>query len=229
MVIFLAPFIVDIRSAYFLELNESKKDQATSSEGSKNLVWRKLWEANIPTKIRIFGWKAMHHGLPMRTNLWRRGCVEDCICPMCGEKNETTSHALLSCPEAQEVWEKSPLRLTCQSAFEGTMLEWVQQISKNINEKVWWDLLWSLLWGIWLRRNAWLFEHRKIDTVEVIEKAVNLVHKYKRTMEDEPVLKGVPQGGEKIWRAPSSGRVKINSDVAVFGDGKLGFGGVARD
>lgn len=143
-----------VRSAYFLELTERKKEQATSSGGSNNVVWRKIWQANLPTKIRIFGWKAMHQGLPMRVALRRRGCVLDCICPMCGEENEIVSHALLRCPEAQRVWGQSLLRLSPPADFEGSMFEWVMQVSRNVNEDAWWDLLWSLMWGIWLRRNA---------------------------------------------------------------------------
>lgn len=218
-----------VRSAYFLELAERKRARATSSRETDNVVWCKLWQANLPTKIRIFAWKALHQGLPLRDNLRKRGWELDCRCPMCGETNETASHALISCTQAKRVWGLSPLRLTSPDDYGGTIMEWVTRVSRNVNEDIWWDILWSLMWGIWLRRNAWMFENRKVGSVEVMGKVVHLVHEYVAAMEEPSSQQNSDSGGPRTWKAPDHGLFKINSDVAVFGDGKLDFGGIVRD
>lgn len=66
----------------------------------------------------------------------------------------------------------------------GSLMEWVTQAARNVTKALWWDLLWSLMWGIWLRRNAWLFENRKVESWEVIERAVKLVQEYSNAMEE---------------------------------------------
>uniref|UniRef100_A0A803MN90 RNase H type-1 domain-containing protein n=1 Tax=Chenopodium quinoa TaxID=63459 RepID=A0A803MN90_CHEQI len=56
------------------------------------------------------------------------------------------------------------------------------------------------LWGIWLRRNAWVFEKKNVLEIDLIKKVVNVVGCY-----------------------------KVNSDAAFFLDGYVGLGGVMRD
>ena len=63
----------------------------------------------------------------------------------------------------------------------------------------------------------------------MIEKALNLVNEYKVAMKDMPAVKNAASGGQRIWRAPTTSVFKIDSDVAIFGDRKLGFGGIVRD
>lgn len=83
--------------------------------------------------------------------------------------------------------------------------------------------------GIWLRRNAWLFENQKMERWEVIEKAVKLVHEYKIAMEEMSPVQSTTSGGSRIWHAPESGVFKINSNATIFGDGKLDLGWIVRD
>ncbi|XP_048498228.1 uncharacterized protein LOC125496729 [Beta vulgaris subsp. vulgaris] len=44
----------------------------------------------------------------------------------------------------------------------------------------------------------------------------------------KPLLSDVAAGA-KVWEAPAMGSLKINSDAAMFDDGKVGIGGVVRD
>lgn len=91
-----------------MELSRRRCKQAsTSNDHAVAQVWRNLWQAQVPTKIRHFGWKALHHGLRMREYIFRRGCDVERTCPMCEEENETILHALVLCPETKIVWKFS--------------------------------------------------------------------------------------------------------------------------
>ena len=46
-------------------------------------VWRKLWQLNVPPKVRMFLWKACSNILPTRENLNRRRVQVDPMCGMC--------------------------------------------------------------------------------------------------------------------------------------------------
>ncbi|XP_057247591.1 uncharacterized protein LOC130589950 [Beta vulgaris subsp. vulgaris] len=218
-----------VRSAYYVELAQRKTNKATASTDVTKQVWKKLWSALVPNKVRHFGWKALHNGLPMRDNLSRRGCVVDNICPMCGSDVETPFHALVLCPSAQVVWKISPLRLVFKEGMGTSIMEWVACLILKYTDEAWWALFWSLLWGIWLARNSWVFENRKLDAMTVVERAQCRVGEFQEAQDNDKVASLVCRGGENRWKAPSDGWFKVNSDAAVFEDGTIGCGGIMRD
>lgn len=91
------------------------------------------------------------------------------------------------------------------------------------------DLFWSFLWGVWLRRNAWVFEQKRISVEDMARKAVSFVVEYKDSMESDPKLvqEGIPR--RNVWRKPDAGSYKLNTDATIFPDGKVGFGSIMRD
>lgn len=52
-----------------------------------------------------------------------------------------------------------------------------------ITEDIWWVLFWSILWEIWLKRNAWIFSKKKIGIIDVVCKVVGLVNNYENANE----------------------------------------------
>lgn len=95
-------------------------------------------------------------------------------------------------------------------------------------EKEWWDLFWSLLCEIWLKRNAWVFEGRKVEVVDVIMLA-GLAWGVCWCKCQSKLLSGVTSSSLKVLKAPNEGFVNVTSDVAVFEDGKVGLRRVMRD
>ncbi|XP_021761367.1 uncharacterized protein LOC110726204 [Chenopodium quinoa] len=93
----------------------------------------------------------------------------------------------------------------------------------------WWNLFWSLLWGIWLRRNAWIFENKKVVEFDVIKKAVSVVGEFEIALEASSVAAPTSAPTRQVWTPPSAGCYKVNSDAACFVDGYVGLGGVMRD
>lgn len=106
--------------------------------------------------------------------------------------------------------------------------EWCESLARPSREDPWWALFWNLLWGIWIRRNAWVFNQKRIDVKEVIDRASRVSLEYKDAHESmSESLKG--ERGSKRWQHPRAGSFKVNSDAAVFDNGQIGCGGVVRD
>jgi hypothetical protein len=63
--------IFSVRSAYRLGQTLQDIPQATASssnpDGERSL-WRKIWKANVPPKVRIFAWKLGRDALPTKKN-----------------------------------------------------------------------------------------------------------------------------------------------------------------
>lgn len=87
-----------------------------------------MWKAKVPTKIKSFGWRAVHNSLLVHANFVARGMVIDKIYPRCGEAKETVSHMLFKCEEAKRLWYISPLRLVISIIGKLSIMEWVSSL-----------------------------------------------------------------------------------------------------
>ena len=94
-----------IKSEYYIacSLVEAEETSESSSGDPKTPFWKKIWHLKIPSKIRIFVWRACMNGLPTRLNLSKRWVNISLICPICDQELETTTHALIQCELAKQV------------------------------------------------------------------------------------------------------------------------------
>lgn len=76
---------------------------------------------------------------------------------MCGEEAETILHALALCNDVKHLWQVSPLRIDIRATEDESLMDWVSNLRLVHDKEEWWDIFWSILWGVWLRRNAWVF------------------------------------------------------------------------
>jgi hypothetical protein len=70
------------------------------------MALRKLWKSDIPSKVKVFGWRLLLKKLPTRAALSRRGILDnqhDLRCVFCSLSIEDTTHLFFSCPFIQGV------------------------------------------------------------------------------------------------------------------------------
>lgn len=210
-----------VKSAYFLELTDLHSSEATSSSRNSE-VWQRVWKAKVPPKVQQFGWRVLHEAIPVKIKLRQRGMKLDVYCPMCGNSEESIMHCLFLCEEAARIWKVSPLRLDCDKGAGMEFWDWFNVLLVAYKEDWWWTLFWGLLWGVWLRRNKWLFERKKIPIREVLDRSTRCASELEGLGVDKSDKK-VQTLNQVVWRAPIEGQYKINSDIAMFGDGNMGF------
>ncbi|KAK3204344.1 hypothetical protein Dsin_018390 [Dipteronia sinensis] len=59
--------------------------------------WKSLWKLQIPSKIKLFLWKAYNNMLPTCEIFAQRNIPVVSLCPLCKSKNESALHGLWSC------------------------------------------------------------------------------------------------------------------------------------
>jgi hypothetical protein len=69
-----------------------------------NPVWKIMWKLNVPSKVKIFLWKALHGALPGMAILDDRHIKVAPQCPVCKLGPEDINHIMFSCKRAKEVW-----------------------------------------------------------------------------------------------------------------------------
>ncbi|XP_057250786.1 uncharacterized protein LOC130591474 [Beta vulgaris subsp. vulgaris] len=155
-----------------------------------------------------------------------RGLGDDGRCPMCGEFEESILHMLVLCEEAK--WRLSPLRLEVTEVCESSFKAWCEARVGSSKDESWWALFWNVLWSIWLCRNHWVFNQKRTEVQEVVERAFRASLEYRDAQDRLSVGERLGKG-LKAWQRPSDETLKVNVDAVVFDTGQVGYGGVVRD
>ncbi|KAK4406046.1 hypothetical protein Sango_0611100 [Sesamum angolense] len=94
--------IFSVRSAYHLARTLEEKPCSSTSMTAESDWWRKLWQLKLPSKIKVFTWRACLNALPTAANLNKRLKTESFSCPFCAASREDIIHTLLLCPFARQ-------------------------------------------------------------------------------------------------------------------------------
>ncbi|XP_035541522.1 uncharacterized protein LOC118344586 [Juglans regia] len=212
-----------------------------------------IWHPNLPKKISVMMWKALHNCLSVDDKIKNIGIpfVSKCNCCARGHM-EDLNHVLCNGDFARQIWRLAANQL---GVHMGVFLTWKEQINfwfrragKSSQLKIIFGILPSIVsWKIWDRRCKARFEDR-VDSVQTvwhvikiwIRQIISLVMRVSRISShdvailqrlDIPVLPQKPKQVRVVrWFRPSQGWMKLNSDGSSLGNpGPAGAGGVIRD
>ncbi|KAF7837133.1 uncharacterized protein G2W53_005615 [Senna tora] len=113
--------LFSVKSAYKVVHNSYSRTNTWTRYSS---VWKKIWKAKLPPKIRSFCWRAYRGILPTCVNLKNRGMEVDTRCCVCGLEDENTSHALVGCPELKSLWDNHMSDADGQFNTNEVFVEW---------------------------------------------------------------------------------------------------------
>ena len=77
---------------------------SSSDLSSTRKMWRGVWSLRIPNRVKTLLWRAGSDALPSKANLLKRRILSDASCPGCNIENESSFHALWSCPCLLPIW-----------------------------------------------------------------------------------------------------------------------------
>ncbi|KAL5550571.1 hypothetical protein UlMin_000747 [Ulmus minor] len=214
-----------VRSGYWLA--SQCRSIPSSSTSSITHWWKKFWRLRIPSKIRIFLWKAYHNWIPSSVNLVRHGVPSKNRCLICNEADDTTLHALWGCNTLD------PLKVMCDSLIQFQLpaqcnfKEFLLSANDALSSENL-EFLCILLWRIWFRRNKWIHEKIWLDD----ESCFSWARQHLTDFVEANCRKGdsLKKATVSSWQAPEIGVVKVNSDAAWCSNlKKFGLGSVIRD
>jgi hypothetical protein len=98
-----------VRSGYYLQwrhqFGPSAPQLALPGSSATNPVWKILWKIKVPSKVKIFIWRALHDIVPLKCILANRHVGTSASCPICGVGPEDVLHLLFLFPPATQLWE----------------------------------------------------------------------------------------------------------------------------
>lgn len=106
--------IFSVSSVYkLLQRNYPNFIQIISKE-----YYRKLWNLNIPTKVKIIMLRITNDFFPTRANMFKKRLVVDPMCPICGNGTEDPFHIFCFYPVSKKVWELVGLEWILQFQYQ---------------------------------------------------------------------------------------------------------------
>jgi hypothetical protein len=240
--------IFSVRSAYKLgmELQEREGQTATSTnpQGDRSL-WNLIWTANVPPKLKVFGWKLATNTLGVQVHRCRRNMEVMPTCTLCGREPETAHHAVVACTKATALRQclRKTWPLPTENFFSYTGNNWVlvllDQCSAEMRSKL--IFLW---WRAWHLRNNSIFGDGKCG----IEQSALFIQSYlvsfmqanepdvEKDYKGKTVVQSLGDGMPKkkehpaAWTKPDEGWQKLNVDASFsIEENKGTWGAVLRD
>ncbi|CAM8982876.1 unnamed protein product [Rhodiola kirilowii] len=224
--------VLDICSAYKLMM-QLKTTSETVNVGCSDLsqskkFWQDFWKMSVPRKIKIFGWRGYHAGLPTGISLHRRGLTNDVGCGNCGFKIETYSHVFIHCWFARAVWDclgiPELIELPHSVSFADIIhFSWCSFAHRKR------QLILVTLWFIWYNRNKRKHEGCDLSLHEVIYKVNNLARSFEQHNSKFSSSMRFLYCSDLYWKKPPVGFIKFNSDASWKESSGGGVGIVASD
>lgn len=178
-------------------------------------------------RVRLFLWQTCANALPVKSNMARRGSDVDMVCTLCGEEMESITHLLLYCGQEHLVWYASSLRIDMKQnkfvKFQDFLWTSLEHFSPQYV-----SILAYTSWEIWNRCNTAIFEKKVFQFHEVNPKARDGWAEYEQGQEVIQDSSNRKEQEQK-WEKSAIDKHKLNTDIAVWPHGRVGFGFVLRD
>ncbi|XP_027061009.2 uncharacterized protein [Coffea arabica] len=129
----------------------------------------------VNQKMKVFIWKCLHGGLPVRGEIHKRTRQGNPMCAGCGEKEESIEHLLIQCIKAKEIWKIAPVQWDGIQQLLDCFIKWwfaiiEAQESRGGEDQV--NLTINILWQIWKVRNDREFNHKDREPHKIIHKSM---------------------------------------------------------
>lgn len=171
--------------------------------------YRRLWDMKVPSKIRIHLWRVAKKYMSVLFNLKISRLVNNTMCRVCHEDEETISHVYRDCSFTRQVLRE----LGCGNSPCNTEANWNIWLAveyENLAEE---ECIKRTIffWDIWYNRNKVYHEGSRANVHDTVE-FINAYYAEIKHVSD--VTKSRNEINNKAWRPPNDNRIKVNFDAA---------------
>ncbi|KAA3465749.1 reverse transcriptase [Gossypium australe] len=168
--------------------------------------YRRLWQIEIPSKMKIFIWKISWNYIASKVNMYNRRLVNNILCPRCGGDDEMLNHLFRECPVSAEIWRMLP-EVNLTGFTNNEFSDWLTMVVASLSlEKS--RTFCIALWSIWGDRNSRIHEKSNRSSREI----VRFIYSYIQDLEGIRTNISKNLSVNRKWRNPPATRLKINFD-----------------
>ncbi|OMO94917.1 reverse transcriptase [Corchorus capsularis] len=230
--------VYSVKSGYASQkaaTRHSTCSRASSSHQIDKRLWKVIWSIKAPSKVKVFLWRMCRHALATNEELWKRKCLDEPICVLCGEDVESVEHLILLCPWTRKVWWQGCFGLKICIERVRTIDQWLleifMEVSKLSKEAV--SLKTTIAytcWVIWNSRCKAVMEHKEVSGDKVIQWIQSAASEFLSIWDQNTHQVSKPLKQVCCWERPKEGWCKVNCDGAYCSKtSKAGIGIIIRD
>ncbi|XP_062020783.1 uncharacterized protein LOC133737191 [Rosa rugosa] len=199
------------KSAYKLAVGALHPNTTTSSSSEVSVpIWKSIWAAKIPGKIKVHVWRACTSILPTISQPRDRRVFLQDGCYFCNDVEESIVHISRVCAFVKNLLNLFPSMQSVLATPMSSMLDWLSFcLSRLSNEDF--DLLLMLIWGVWKERNQRVRSGIFHSVAQVHFQVMSLFNTFKAVNVENKLTLGRQV---KPWCPPPVGWLKANVDGA---------------
>lgn len=140
------------------------------------MIFKHFWKIKDPKKVLAFTWKVLQDKIPTKMNLFKRMVMRDpqeLACGFCNQEMESGNNLFIHCDRAYKTWMKVYDWLGFEVVLPYSTEELYMQhmgLFGGMKRKKRGMVVWhSLIWSIWLDRNALIFKNEQFKMGRLIE------------------------------------------------------------
>ncbi|KAK8519312.1 hypothetical protein V6N12_025353 [Hibiscus sabdariffa] len=141
-----------------------------------SVFYAKLWQSNIPSKVKVTLWRFARNYLPTRSNLYTRHLLVNSLCPLCQQHPETMVYLCLQCNVTTQIL--FALHITIPAWFPN--MDWLTWLGSCVSSLSNTNcvLFFITMWAAWGVRNKLIHESISPDIVVVVSSIKNYVAEF---------------------------------------------------
>jgi ribonuclease HI len=186
----------------------------------------------VPSKVKIFIWRALHGVVPGKAILADRHIKVSPQCPVCMAGAEDIRHMLFTCQQAKEIWKamglldyikQTSLGERCGSSILEDLIRNYQNKTQvlgmlNIEESIA-----VTCWYLWWQRRELVKEESVTGPTFTTFAISALTANFAAASSSKAIEKDIK------WKKPGSGFYKLNTDASYHDNGEGSVGMVLRN
>ncbi|KAL4279937.1 hypothetical protein GQ457_03G021630 [Hibiscus cannabinus] len=180
--------------------------------------WKRVLKIQVPQRIRVFLWLALHRRLLTNVERERRHLTASVQCKVCFDSPEDTIHVLRDCMVARNLWSRVLTEAQYETFSQLNGDDWfrVNLFAPNIvtsTRKEWPQVFAIFCWLLWKNRCCRIMGSECMHWEELLARGNRLLDECSRTFSGSRNTER--RGPLLAWKRPASGWIKVNVDAAV--------------
>jgi hypothetical protein len=143
------------------DLDASLLYRALKRTESGQDAWAKfIWKSKAPPRVQFFAWLLSQRRIQCKTNLAKKGIMENTECEVCHGAEETPAHVIFGYTAAKEFWDA--IQITTDPTWPVDKLQEIEAPTTHIPGAHFHTFILLCCWHIWKRRNNIIFPNDQL-------------------------------------------------------------------
>ncbi|KAF4352130.1 hypothetical protein F8388_011720 [Cannabis sativa] len=203
-----------LKLAYRLVRNRSFASQS-------NWIWKDLWNSPLHSRLKLLGWQTLRNALPTRQKIAGIFPIQNSLCPLCDEEEESSFHLFWQCQYAKALWFGSLWGIRTEGTPCRDWNDWMIWFRDGANRPLNLCFVEFLLGAlctfdiIWKVRNKLIHNSIKLGMAEAIQQVCRL-------FQDHSTTSHATLRKERITIAPPEDWISCFTDIATASNHAFG-------